>query len=171
MRVSQRTSSYNTFLGNNFHLVWLGSYVDVKLNSLKGYIRISNAVLTNIGGDSSNCGIHLANSASSSNVSYLINSSLSGGIYGTVCVDNTLPLVIQNNVMHHIGGRHPLRVKGNNNIVTKNLIIAAGGSSSCEYLSDSIVAEDNFMIGSDFFFKGDACPDMASSLPLVSIYF
>ena len=99
------------------------------------------------------------------NLSYLVNSSFSGGYGCAIGVDKTSGMLIQNNVIYHTLGRFPFIINGNNTILSNNLVIAYGGGSSGHYLGDSIVAQSNFHVGSDFFYKGDVCLNMTSPLP------
>ena len=117
--------------------------------------------------DNMNCGHGVQFSGlGANNVSYLVDSSFSGGFGCAIGVDATSGQVIQNNVIYHTNGRFPFIVNGHSNILRHNLIIGGGPGSSSEYLGDSIVAENNFLIGSDFFYKGDICLNMTSPMAL-----
>lgn len=125
------------------------------------FIRIGNGQLDNM-----QCGHGMQfTGLGSNNISYLINSSFIDGFGCAIGVETTSEVLIQNNVIYHTNGRFPFIVNGNSNILRQNLIIGAGsGFSSSQYLGDSIVGEDNFLVGTDFFYKGDICLNMSSPL-------
>ena len=86
------------------------------------------------------------------NASYLVNSSFNDGFGCAIGIQGTSSTLFQNNVIFH-ATREPIAIFGDSNIFRYNLLVAADKLSNSKFLGDSIVAENNFLAGTNFAFK------------------
>jgi hypothetical protein len=85
---------------------------------------------------------------------YIINSSFNKG-YGCILgIDSTNGIKFENNLLFH--NHMPALVLGSGNVLRNNLFVSSSGSHP-KFLGDSIIAENNFLVGVSFVYRGDIC--------------
>lgn len=144
-----------TFLGENNQAI-----------NYKGAARITNAQMIRVGQMKDiKCdkGISFGMLGENTNLakfSYFKNNAFSWGFACGLGVDGVSNLLIDNNVIFH--NSNPVVFKGQSNLITKNLIISNANLAEAKFMGDSIIAEDNFLAGTSFVYRGDFCPNIST---------
>lgn len=85
---------------------------------------------------------------------YIVNCSFNKG-YGCILgIDSTNGIKFENNLLFH--NYMPALVSGSRNVLRNNLIVSSSGSRP-KFLGESIIAENNFLVGVSFIYCGDIC--------------
>jgi len=99
-------------------------------------------------------GIHFSSLGDTGSTSYFVNNSISDGYGCALSMDSTNNLLVQNNLFIHSGSAM-IETHGQNNIIRRNLLISTQTKATKTNLfGESVIAEDNFLIGTPFIFRG-----------------
>jgi hypothetical protein len=98
------------------------------------------------------------------NSSYINNSSFDKGYGCALGIDGSNSIKIYNNIFFH-SGSNALAISGASNVISQNLVLSTRAKDTLfKLVGDSVVAEDNFLVGLPFIFKGDVCLNYTSQI-------